>query len=407
MKWRRADFRGALGGHVWKATGRARGFGFVVVTACVGAAMNPPPLAPADAAIRANPFEGARFYVNPDYVAEVERAATAATPVEAGRLRRVEGYPTAIWIDSMAKAADTSRYLDDAEQEASAGGPPMLVVFVLYDLPNRDCAAASSAGELKVEQDGESKYRTDFVDRIAAQLRHHPAVRVVAIIEPDSLPNVVTNLDHAACAAARGVYGRSIAYAIRALSLPNVSLYLDAAHAGWLGWESNRTKATHVFQDVFALAGGEGHVRGFATNVSNYNTLDQAEGAKLEPSDPCPDELTYAHRLWESLAEAGVQARSFLIDTSRNGRAVRAKWASWCNVRGAGLGERPRASPAPGIDAYYWLKPPGESDGTSDPTAPRFDAACRSADSATGAPQAGAFFPAYLSQLVAFANPPL
>jgi cellulose 1,4-beta-cellobiosidase len=79
----------------------------------------------------------------------------------------------------------------------------------------------------------------------------------------------------------------------------------------------------------------------------------------------------------------------------------------WCNARGAGLGERFRASPAPSIDAYFWVKPPGESDGTSDPAAPRYDAACGSADSARDAPQAGQLFPAYLAQLVALAQPPL
>jgi cellulose 1,4-beta-cellobiosidase len=30
-----------------------------------------------------------------------------------------------------------------------------------------------------------------------------------------------------------------------------------------------------------------------------------------------------------------------------------------------GIGERPQAAPASGIDAYVWMKPPGESDGAS------------------------------------------
>lgn len=353
-----------------------------------------------------NPFEGARFYVNPDYVVEVEQAA-AATPGLASRLRQVESYPSAIWIDSIAKASEVSRYLDDAVVQRTARRAPVLVVLALYDLPNRDCAAASSSGELSVEHDGESRYRTDFIDRIAGELSRHPAVRVVAILEPDSLANLATNLDQPRCAAAEGAYRRSIAYAVRALSLPNVSIYLDAAHAGWLGWDANRDKIARVYADVLALAGGEGSVRGFATNVSNYNSLNGGEGARLEPSDPCPDELTYVRRLGDSLAAAGVRARRFIVDTSRNGQAVRTKWGSWCNVRGAGLGERPRASPADGVDAYYWIKPPGESDGTSDPQAPRFDAACASADSTPGAPQAGALFPSYLAELVARARPPL
>ena len=35
---------------------------------------------------------------------------------------------------------------------------------------------------------------------------------------------------------------------------------------------------------------------------------------------------------------------------------------------GAGLGEHPRAQPAPGIDAYAWLWPPGVSDGSPTPS---------------------------------------
>ena len=51
-------------------------------------------------------------------------------------------------------------------------------------------------------------------------------------------------------------------------------------------------------------------------------------------------------------------------DTSRNGRGgIRHEWGAWCNVRGAGLGQRPVATPMPGLDAYVWIKPPGESDG--------------------------------------------
>ncbi len=364
------------------------------------------PRIPALAATGGNPFEGVHPYVNPDYAAEIERAA-AAMPSEAARLRRLESQPTAIWLDSVDRAAGLGRTLDDAAAHAPAADPA-LVVLALYDLPNRDCSAAASEGELRVEGGGEDRYRTEFIDRIAALVRSHPSVRVVAIVEPDSLANVATNLDHPRCAAAADVYERSIAYAIRTLTMPNVTLYLDAAHAGWLGWEGHRSKIARVFAEVFALAGGEGHVRGFATNVSNYNSLDGREGTRIEPSDPCPDELSYARALASSLAAAGIHASHFVIDTSRNGQGgARTKWGVWCNARGAGLGERFRASPAPSIDAYFWVKPPGESDGTSDPAAPRYDAACGSADSARDAPQAGELFPAYLAQLVALAQPPL
>jgi cellulose 1,4-beta-cellobiosidase len=76
-------------------------------------------------------------------------------------------------------------------------------------------------------------------------------------------------------------------------------------------------------------------------------------------------------------------------------------------VRGAGLGERPAASPKPGLDAYVWIKPPGESDGVSDPSAPRFDAQCAAQDASTGAPQAGQWFDSYFVALATNANPAL
>jgi cellulose 1,4-beta-cellobiosidase len=83
------------------------------------------------------------------------------------------------------------------------------------------------------------------------------------------------------------------------------------------------------------------------------------------------------------------------------------KGSSWCNIKGAGLGERPRAAPAPGVDAYWWVKPPGESDGASDPKTPGFDKGCSGGDAASGAPQAGKWFSTYFVDLVKNANPPL
>jgi cellulose 1,4-beta-cellobiosidase len=192
--------------------------------------------------------------------------------------------------------------------------------------------------------------------------------------------------------------------------MPHVFLYLDAAHAGWLGWTGNRTKIANIFRDVLAQAGGPDKIRGFATNVSNFDTLRGGDIAHLEPSDPCPDELTYIEKLSASLAEVGIRDKGFIVDTSRNGRAgIKTKSGSWCNIKGAGLGERPRAAPSPGVDAYWWVKPPGDSDGSADTSAPGYDATCgpESPDAAPGAPRAGQWFASYFLQLVENANPPL
>jgi len=187
--------------------------------------------------------------------------------------------------------------------------------------------------------------------------------------------------------------------------MPNVSIYLDIGHAGWLGWEGNRVKAAKVYSDVLTQAGGADKIRGFVTNISNYNTVNSLDGKKLGPSNPCPDELTFAKKLTEAFATVGITGKKFVIDTSRNGKPTRTTWSSWCNVKAAGIGPRPQASPDPLLDAYFWIKPPGESDGTSDPKSSRMDPSCKSGDSMENAPEAGEWFQPYFIQLVKNAEP--
>jgi cellulose 1,4-beta-cellobiosidase len=359
-----------------------------------------------DKAARGNPFADAIFYVDPAYVAKVE-ATAAANPAQAERLRKVEAFPTAVWLDSISNARGASRHLDEALDQQKQAGRPVVSVFVLYDIPGRDCAAVASSGELDL-QSGMARYTHDFIDVIAGQFRDHPSQRIVAVLEPDSLANLATNLGVAQCKAAEHVYKEAIAYALRKLAMPHVSLYLDAAHAGWLGWDANRSKISHIFREVLDEVGGVDMIRGFSTNVSNFNTLSDGDGRRLEPSAPCPDELTYVEKLSASLAEVGISGKGFIVDTGRNGRGgIRSKWGVWCNVKGAGLGERPRASPAPGVDAYFWVKPPGDSDGASEPSSPGYDVSCAGEDSAHGAPPAGHWFAGYFIELAKNATPPL
>jgi cellulose 1,4-beta-cellobiosidase len=370
--------------------------------ACVASPGKAPSLA------RGNPFAGAGLYVDPDHVSRIE-ATIAGVPSRAAQLRRVESVPTTIWLDSIAKASSVSRDLDAAFAEQTRRGTPIVAAFVIYDLPERDCSARASAGELTASNEGEARYESEFVDRIASQFRAHASQRIVAVVEPDSLANIATNLDVPKCSLAAPMYRRSIARAVRALSMPNVWLYLDAGHAGWLGGARSRATMSQIVRDVLADAGGADTIRGFATNVSNYDSLHGGDLARLDPSDPCPDELTYVEKLSASLAEAGITGKAFVVDTSRNGRAgIRSKAGSWCNVAGAGLGERPQASPVPRVDAYLWIKPPGDSDGASEPSTPGYDEGCgvNSVDSLQGAPRAGEWFGAAFLQLVDNANPP-
>ena len=86
--------------------------------------------------------------------------------------------------------------------------------------------------------------------------------------------------------------------------------------------------------------------------------------------------------------------------------------------------ERPRANPAPGIDAFVWIKPPGESDGSSvlipNNEGKGFDRMCdptftegtpRNNNNPSGAlpnaPLSGHWFQAQFEQLMENALPPV
>jgi cellulose 1,4-beta-cellobiosidase len=353
-----------------------------------------------------NPFVGASFYIDPEYVKEVEDAAAAA-PDLADKIKKVAAFPTAKWIVMNSFVAKIPKVLAAAEKQSAAEGKPILSAFVVYNLPNRDCAAKASSGELTLENGGPERYKTEFIDKIAAEFAKYPKQRIVVFLEPDSLPNLVTNQTMKTCAVAADVYKTSIAYAVQKLSMPNVSIYMDIGHAGWLGWQGNLQRAAKVYKDVLDLAGGAQKIRGFVTNISNYNTVASQDGKKLGPSNPCPDELTYAKKLDEAFSAVGITGKKMVIDTSRNGRPTRSTWSSWCNVKAAGLGPRPQASPDPILDAYFWVKPPGESDGGSNANSPGFDPSCQSGDSMENAPKAGEWFQSYFIELVRNAEPAL
>lgn len=366
------------------------------VTRAAGAAFGP-----------SNPFERAAFYRDPHYAAKVD-SSIASAPELATQLEQVKAQPTGLWLDRIGALTHVPAWLEDAREQTRTAGQPVVPVFVVYDLPNRDCAAKASNGELKIEEDGERRYREEYIDVIARLFAEHPEQRIVAVIEPDSLPNLISNLGVEKCHVSHDVYIHSVAYAIAKLSLPNVALYVDAAHAGWLGWEANQRRMAQLMKLVLDLAGGTDRIRGFATNVSNYNGLSGDWGKRLESSNPSPNELSYVEAFQRTLESEGISGKSFLVDTSRNGQVeIRTRWGNWCNIEGAGLGERPRVSPVAGVDAYFWIKPPGDSDGIADPSAVRFDENCASVDATPGAPEAGQWFHPYFLDLVRNATPPL
>jgi cellulose 1,4-beta-cellobiosidase len=364
-----------------------------------------------------NPFAGATFYVNPEWAANVgATAASTSDSTLAAEMNAVAGTSTAVWMDSMAAIApaDGGMGLEAHLQTALSqqqGSTPIEATFVIYDLPGRDCAALASNGELPATAAGLATYESSYIDPIVSILSE-PAfsgIRIVTIIEPDSLPNLVTNAGIQACATAGPLYEQGIEYALDHLrAIPNVYIYLDSAHSGWLGWTSNSgPMATEFAKVANATHAGFGSVDGFITDTANYTPLHEpymsatemiggspVESASFYQWNPELDETDFAADMYTLLTNAGFSSDiGMLIDTSRSGWGGSARPADpssstnlntfvgatkidqrahrglWCNVSGAGLGERPQANPsgypASHLHAYVWVKPPGESDGTS------------------------------------------
>lgn len=225
--------------------------------------------------------------------------------------------------------------------------------------------------------------------------------------EPDSLANLVTNLNVAKCQEAQPAYEAGVAYAIKTLNFPNVASYLDAGHAGWLGWPANIGPAADLFAKVYKAAGSPSSVRGLATNVANYNSWDIATAPSYTQGNKNFNEKLYINALAPLLTAAGYPAH-FVVDVGRNGvqPTQQQEWGHWCNVKGTGFGVRPTTNTGdPLVDSFVWIKPGGECDGTSNSSAVRYDAHCGYSDALQPAPEAGQWFQAYFQQLLQNANP--
>ena len=136
------------------------------------------------------------------------------------------------------------------------------------------------------------------------------------LAEPDSLANLVTNLDVAECAAAEPAYLECIEYAIAQLNLPNTFMYLDAGHCGWLGWSANIGPAATLFNQVWTAAGSPKQVRGLATNVANYNAWSISTPPSYTTGDSNYDEQLYVNALAPLLTPLGFPAH-FITETCK------------------------------------------------------------------------------------------
>ncbi|KAI1110561.1 1, 4-beta cellobiohydrolase [Nemania sp. NC0429] len=351
-----------------------------------------------------NPFAGIDQWPNNYYASEV--SAYAVPTLGAGALA-VAKVPSFMWLDTRDKVPLMESTLADIKA-ANAKGGKNAGIFVVYDLPDRDCAAAASNGEYSIANGGVALYK-QYIDAIVTVLKKYSDTKVILIIEPDSVANLVTNLNVAKCSGAKTAYMDCINYALKALNLPNVTMYIDAGHAGWLGWPANLGPAADLYAGIYKDAGSPAALRGLATNVANYNAwkITGACPSYTQGNAVC-DESGYIHNLAPLLQARGWDAH-FVTDTGRSGKQPTGQneWGDWCNAKGTGFGLRPSANTGDALlDAFVWIKPGGECDGTSNTSAARYDYHCGAASALQPAPEAGSWFQAYFEQLYKNANPP-
>lgn len=124
--------------------------------------VSPSPLT--STSVAGNPYTGASVYLSPYYFTEVEEAAAKISDSTLkAKATSVANITTFIWLDVVAKVPTLETYLKEAEASNQ------LLQIVVYDLPDRDCAALASNGEFSVADDGVTKYK-DYIDQIAAAI---------------------------------------------------------------------------------------------------------------------------------------------------------------------------------------------------------------------------------------------
>lgn len=237
---------------------------------------------------------------------------------------RIAAQPAAVWFAAYNPGAVTGQVRAVTAAAARAGRTPVLVP---YAIPDRDCGGASQGGA-----PGLAAYDA-WIREFAAGLGGAP---VIVILEPDAiaLADCLPSGDRAARYASLARAGRTLHAAN-----PRARVYFDGGHSGW--------HAASKQAAALRAAGAVSSSDGIFTNVSNFHRT--------------ADEAAYARRV---LAALGGPARlGAVIDTSRNGNGP-PEAGAWCDPSGRALGRTPTTDTGEfRVDAYLWVKLPGESDG--------------------------------------------
>ncbi|KLN35314.1 hypothetical protein FB00_07785 [Cellulosimicrobium funkei] len=412
------------------AAGLALAAPLLVVGGSAGAA--PTPAAPrATAAPAADDVVGpeTRLYVDP-FSTTLQAAATLTGQARADA-QLLGSFPSASWFTGGTPDEVRDDVASVVQAAATDGAVPTVVV---YNLPFRDCAQYSAGGA------ADTAAYTAWVDALAEGIGDDPAI---VILEPDGLGIIPwytdingnaewcrpAELDPETAAADRFV---QLNHAVDTLTaLPATSVYLDGTHSGWLGVgditdrliKAGVERADGVFVNASNYVETERLVK-YGTWISDCVNLSvnswwepawcASQYYPANPDDFSTWGLTDAAYA-QAYADTGVVRdpavqKHVVIDTSRNGQGP---WTAppgafpdpevWCNPPDRGLGERPTTDTGdPFVDAYLWIKVPGESDGKC------YRGTGGPLDPARGIedPAAGQWFVEQAAELLALAVPP-
>jgi endoglucanase len=269
-------------------------------------------LLPSQASATSDPRLIRPFFADP--------ASTAAVAAKGDRrFTTLARTPQAYWAtDHLSVAKVRKAVRSYAKRAVKKKRTPVVSV---YAIPARDCGQ-HSAGSFDAPT-----YRR-WVARLASGLK---GTKAVAVLEPDALA-MLGQCD------AQGDRTGLLRYATTKLKKAGVWVYIDAGHSSWTapGVMAERLKAAGITS-----------ARGFSTNVANFRST--------------ADEVAYGNQVVAELAARGVGGKKFVVETARNGAATAA--GDFCNPAGARVGLAPRMVRRGNLDAYVWVKHPGESDG--------------------------------------------
>jgi endoglucanase len=279
-----------------------------------------------------NPLAALPLFVDSNSNAAAQVSAwQSSRPQDALTMKKIANASVARWFGNWDSniGQDVSDYVKGAQK---AGAMP---VMVLYNIPQRDCGSYSAGGA-----DNASSYKA-WINSV------HQAIgsgKAAVILEPDALAQM-------SCLSGADQNTRIslLQNAISTLkSGSGTTVYVDAGNSSW---QSVQTMTERLNKVNISQADG------FSLNVSNFYTAS--------------DSLKYGDDLSRALGGA-----HYVVDTGRSGLGSNNEW---CNPSGRALGPQPTtATNDPAVDAFLWIKSPGESDGNCN-----------------GGPNAGVWWPDY------------